>query len=310
MIARFTRFMLFLQFASVAVLTLWLMKLDWVSSFAFALLISVILITLPRSCIILNNFLLSQALIPRDQAGKKISALSKAKLLLQEFYWSSVCWFWVLPFAGFTNRHVFGDQGLSVLLIHGYGANSGFWHRTSELLKRSGSSHMAIELEPLLADIDDYAHLINTAVKALCAASGKEKIIVVAHSMGGLAARAYLRKFGSDRIARVITLGTPHYGSTLANFAMGINAMQMRWSDQSDTQSWLAALAQTETPAIRELFVSIYSRHDNIVSPQESCHLPGATNIAVDLVGHVALGFDKQVLEMVMREITAARQNK
>ena len=86
--------------------------------------------------------------------------------------------------------------------------------------------------------------------------------------------------------------------------------MQMRWSVKPDSLSWLAALAQTETPATRALFVSIYSRHDNIVSPQESAHLPGATNIAFDLVGHVALGFDTQVLSVVMRELTAARQNK
>jgi triacylglycerol lipase len=310
MIAHFTRFMLAIQIAGLTVISLMLINLGWVSSFAGALLISVVLITLPRSCIILSNFFLAQALTPLDWAGKKISMYSKAKLVLQEFYWSSVCWFWILPFAGFTSRNSPDDKGLPVLLIHGYGANSGFWHRISGLLKRAGSSHMAIELEPLLADIDDYAQVINTAIEKLCATTKNEKIVVLAHSMGGLAARAYLRKFGSARTARVITLGTPHFGSTLANFAMGINAMQMRWSVKPGSLSWLTALAQTETPATRALFVSIYSRHDNIVSPQESARLPGATNIAFDLVGHVALGFDTQVLSVVMRELTAARQNK
>lgn len=310
MIARFTRIMLALQLASIAGLTLLLMKLDWISSMALTLFISVVLITLPRSLIILSNFFLSQALIQLDHAGKKISPIAKVKLVSQEFYWSSVCWLWTMPFACFTQRNTLNDEGLPVLLIHGYGANSGFWHRISSQLTRSGISHSATELEPLLANIDDYADIINAAIEELCATKNKEKVIVLAHSMGGLAARAYLRKFGSQHIARVITLGTPHYGSTLASFAMGINAMQMRWSANSDPQSWLAMLEQSETPALRKLIVSIYSRHDNIVSPQESAYLPGATNIAFDLVGHVALGFDAEVLSVVMRELTAARQNK
>ena len=198
MIAHFTRLMLAIQIAGLAVISLLLINLGWVSSFSGALLISIVLITLPRSCIILSNFFLAQALTPLDWAGKKISMYSKAKLVLQEFYWSSVCWFWILPFARFTSRNSPDDKGLPVLLIHGYGANSGFWHHISGLLKRAGSSHMAIELEPLLADIDDYAQIINTAIEKLCVTTKNEKIVVLAHSMGGLAARAYLRKSRSN----------------------------------------------------------------------------------------------------------------
>ncbi len=131
--------------------------------------------------------------------------------------------------------------------------------------------------------------------------------------MGGLAARAYLRNHGTDRTAKLIMLGTPHFGSTLANFAMGVNATQMKrelLSDSGSAANWLYALAQTETPAVRARCISIYSRHDNIVAPQESAHLPGASNVSFDLIGHVALGFNAQVLQRVLKEITAARQSR
>lgn len=38
------------------------------------------------------------------------------------------------------------------------------------------------------------------------------QVDIVAHSMGGLVARAYLQKHGSDRVERLVTFGTPHKG--------------------------------------------------------------------------------------------------
>ena len=62
--------------------------------------------------------------------------------------------------------------------------------------------------------------------------------------------------------------------------------------------------------ARRSLFVSLWSRHDNIVMPQASGALEGAKNVALEGVGHVALGFEERVLDRVMQEISEARQNK
>jgi pimeloyl-ACP methyl ester carboxylesterase len=47
--------------------------------------------------------------------------------------------------------------------------------------------------------------------------TGKPAVYLVAHSMGGLAARAYLQYFYDNKIKGLITMGTPHFGSTLAN---------------------------------------------------------------------------------------------
>ena len=58
------------------------------------------------------------------------------------------------------------------------------------------------------------------------------------------------------------------------------------------------------------LLVSLWSRHDNIVMPQDSAELSHAKNVVVEGVGHVALGFDARVLDQVMQEISAARRSK
>lgn len=45
---------------------------------------------------------------------------------------------------------------------------------------------------------------------------------IIAHSMGGLVARQYVRNRGADEIGHVITLATPHLGSSVADAGAGI----------------------------------------------------------------------------------------
>jgi triacylglycerol esterase/lipase EstA (alpha/beta hydrolase family) len=142
-------------------------------------------------------------------------------------------------------------------------------------------------------------------VEALCQASGTPRVIIVAHSMGGLAARAYVRQHGAARIARIITLGTPHHGTSLARLGLGANARQMQRarSGEAPESDWLRSLAGAEDAASRALVTSLYSHHDNIVAPQTSSYLPGARNIEFGGIGHVALGSNRQVLSCIMCEI-------
>jgi triacylglycerol esterase/lipase EstA (alpha/beta hydrolase family) len=125
-------------------------------------------------------------------------------------------------------------------------------------------------------------------------------VAIVAHSMGGLVARAWMRDHGTAALARLITLGTPHHGTALARFGLGRNAVQMRTGS-----AWLRLLSAGEDPAARALVTSLYTHHDNIVSPRESGHLPGARNLEFGGVGHVALGSNPRVLAAVMQELAA-----
>jgi hypothetical protein len=110
-------------------------------------------------------------------------------------------------------------------------------------------------------------------------------------------------------VAKLITLGTPHFGSWLASYGTGRNAKQMV-PPGADPDAWLNRLAASETPALRARVLSLWSRHDNIVSPQNAAVLPGAENVALDLIGHVALGFDPVVLDRVVGEISSVRRSR
>lgn len=256
-----------------------------------------------RLLINMNNFVLAACFASPTPPAFRLGAAARLRLLAGEFCASMLTTSWRMPRGVAGMRIHAGSTQLPVLLIHGYGCNSGYWARLLPLLDAARISHAGVDLEPIGGDIDGYADQIEHAVAQLCAASGAPQVAIVAHSMGGLVARAWMRAHGTARLARLVTLGTPHHGSALARFGPGTNAAQMCRSGAGCAGPWLQALAAGETAAMRSRVVSIYTHHDNIVSPQTSSVLPGARNIAFGGVGHVALGSDPRVLAEVMRAL-------
>lgn len=267
-----------------------------------ALLAGLGLVALLRLVINLNNFrLAARAASPCPPEGM-LDIGGRLRLLDGEFAASMAASSWHMVRARPAMR-VYGDgPAAPVLLLHGYGCNSGYWRALAARLDAARISHATLDLEPLMAGIDDYSGQIAAALDKLCQAAGAPRAVLVAHSMGGLAARAYLRAYGTARVARVVTLGTPHAGTCLAAFGVGRNAAQMRCGSP-----WLAELAAHEDAAQRALFVSLYSYHDNIIAPQDSSVLEGARNIGFAGIGHVALGAHPRILAAVMDCIAEVR---
>lgn len=175
-----------------------------------------------------------------------------------------------------------------VLLIHGYQCNRGFWFWLRPRLERAGWTVATHSLEPVYSDIDAYVDGIAGRIDQVLAATGASQVILVGHSMGGLASRAYLRRHGTGKVARLVTLGSPHRGTRLARLGLGPNARQMRIGSP-----WLQGLSAPLPPTS----VSIYSCHDNYVFPQQACStLEGAANIAIGGVSHLGMAFSPRVL--------------
>ncbi len=183
-----------------------------------------------------------------------------------------------------------------VVLIHGFVCNRGFWNPWLAQLQRRGQVFSAVNLEPVFASIDAYVPLVEAAVQRVTAATGMAPVLVC-HSMGGLAARAWLRACQGDaRVHHVITIGSPHRGTWPGRFSHVVNGRQMGLSSP-----WLAQLEHDEPEQRAKLFTCYYSNCDNIVFPASCATLPGADNRLVVGVAHVELAFD----ERVMREALA-----
>lgn len=186
-----------------------------------------------------------------------------------------------------------------VLLVHGYLCNRGLWNRWLPVLQRRGHATVAVNLAPVWGSIDDYAPTIEAAVRHLTQATGMAPL-VVCHSMGGLAVRAWMRAFpGADtRVAHVVTIGTPHQGTWLAQWGQGQNVWQMRQKN-----AWLNALAQAEPPQRSQQFTCWHSCGDNIVFPLGTAVLPGAAAQYLPHVGHVALVDHPAIMVQVLQRL-------
>lgn len=186
-----------------------------------------------------------------------------------------------------------GGQRPPLLLLHGYQCNRGFWFWMAPRLRAAGWTVATHSLEPGLASIDVQADGLDRRVREVLRATGATQVILVGHSMGGLVARAYLRRWGAASIARVVTLGSPHYGSRLAMLAWGRSGRQMVIGNP-----WLRALQDEPLPVP---LTSIYSVHDNQVMPQRACSaLAGATNCAIGGVSHLGMAFSPAVLSVLL----------
>lgn len=92
---------------------------------------------------------------------------------------------------------------------------------------------------------------VKKAIERVMQLTGKNKVILVGHSMGGLASRQYLQNANywqadnAHHVAKLLTLGTPHGGSNASDTGLG----------------WFAGI-DTKSEAIRDLKISYYYSGD------------------------------------------------
>jgi pimeloyl-ACP methyl ester carboxylesterase len=189
-----------------------------------------------------------------------------------------------------------------VLLLHGIGCNAGVWTGMRASLARLGIAPVyAMSYGPPFIPIPETAPQIAAKIAQVLRDTGASQVILVAHSMGGLVARSYLRAFGPARVRRLVTIGTPHAGSMHAWLMSGASLADMR-----PGSPYLAALAQPTADERAVPTVSIWSWHDSMVTPQDSARLPYGENVVLAKIAHNALIADEGVQRRVAEEISNA----
>lgn len=306
MLARLQRRLYFaLLVGSIAWLALWWSEARWLGWLGFAGC------WLGFAVLLAWEFVSLRLVAPLpDGAVAPLPAPSSGALLRAwaiEFVQAVRVFGWRQPFASQAEPDVtegFEPQRVGVVLVHGYFCNRGFWTPWIKRLRAQGHCVIAVDLEPVFASTDDYEPIIDAAVQHVTRLTGRPPVLVC-HSMGGLAARAWLRagRFDPwdaapriDRVARIVTLGSPHRGTWLGHFSSTPNGRQM----QLDSD-WLRELAAQSDPAWAQRFVCWWSECDNIVFPTTSATLPGADNRHCAGMPHVALAFDERVMGDTLR---------
>lgn len=268
-----------------------------------ALGLGMLLFVIVRSLVISITFAFSRAHAARPPEGCRIGAGRALLMYLNELAAFFLMFALIVPFDRFfmgADRLGRGEGGrLPVLLIHGYQCNRGFWLWLRRSLERAGWQVATITLDPVFNDIDGYAEQVSRRIEDVCAVTGAAQVMLVGHSMGGLVSRAYLRRYGKDRVAKLVTLGSPHHGSQLAKLGLGENGRQM-----VPGSAWLAALDSAGAVPLPPT-VSIYSCHDNYVMPQDSSLLEGAKIVPLAGIGHIEMAFSPEIERLLLAELAA-----
>jgi len=222
-----------------------------------------------------------------------------SKAWWQELVTAPSIFLWRQPFrstalADFVPAAPQGEVG--VVLVHGFVCNRGLWNPWLVALKMRGTPCIAVNLEPPFGSIDGCVAAIDAAAQRLRAATGRP-VVLVGHSMGGVAIRVWMARFDTDHdVRRVLTIGTPHHGTWLARFGHTQNARQLR-----QRNAWLQALAARESASRRAKFTCYYSDCDNIVFPARTATLPDAENVLVPGQAHMQLAFNPVVFDGLLR---------
>jgi predicted alpha/beta hydrolase family esterase len=279
----FAATLLILEFAGWAWLTRHGVEKQWWSDLQGGLL----LFALPlfvRLLILISSYTVSRAKGVSIKPEQRLSAFEWLHFFAEEYFYFCLQSLLLIPFRAFFHTATEAGRGPSrgdvIVLQHGFMHSGAVWYFTARALERMGYRVFAVD-QPLYASIDWMAQRLHEGIEKAIASTGAPQVTLIAHSMGGLIARAYLRQFGNARIKKLITVGSPHRGTWHAQIAGGTNGRQMRRGN-----AWLEALSKVK---VTVPFTSIYSVHDTIISPQDSSRLPEADNIELHGIGHVSM---------------------
>lgn len=142
-----------------------------------------------------------------------------------------------------------------------------YWRRLDQDLAAAGFSLTYAMIESDLCHTvsieENVPYLIDAIDRALAKNPGQEKVVLIAHSMGGLISRAYIENPGlyRDDVAAIYTLGAPHLGTSVAALAgligefWGSQTLAFACSEDGLSQEALCQFADDESdPTFQEAY--------------------------------------------------------
>ena len=184
-----------------------------------------------------------------------------------------------------------------ILFVHGWNSSAATWDTMVASFKSAGWTDGELNRWSYNTSQSNAttAQEIASRVSEIRSRTGADKVDVIAHSMGSLSSRYYLKNLGGDLLVDDwISLGGPNHGTDTANACFSTACSEMRIGS-----SFLAALnAGDESPGT-PAYATYWSACDSIINPDSSVAVAGATNTQTDCVSHSALTTDAKVFSAV-----------
>jgi triacylglycerol lipase len=185
-----------------------------------------------------------------------------------------------------------------ILFVHGWNSSSSTW--TTMISRFSADGWTAPELNNWSYNYSQSnattASQISTKVDQILAATGATKVDLISHSMGGLSTRYYIKNLGGGaKVDDWVSLGGPNHGTDTANFCFSTACTEMR-----QNSTFLKNLnSGDETPGTTVNWLTWWSPCDEVINPDSSVALSGATNTQTACMSHSSLHEDAGVYAQV-----------
>ncbi|HXV93216.1 MAG TPA: lipase [Pseudonocardia sp.] len=204
------------------------------------------------------------------------------------------------------------DRPGPVLLVPGYGGNRGSLQELAQRIEATGRDAEVLTLVgDGTGDLSAQVRVLDAAADAALAA-GAPSVDVVGYSAGGVVTGLWVaRDDGAQKARRVVTLGAPLGGTTLAAVASAVapDACPVACRQLTPGSPEIAELARERVGSALP-WLSVWTADDETVTPPDTARLDGAVNVEVQAlcpgarVAHSALPTDPAVTGLVLRALS------
>lgn len=196
-------------------------------------------------------------------------------------------------------------SGPPVLFVHGYTHTASAWILFARWFRRAGYTDLdATTYNSWTLDFEGIVRQVEDEVRGILARRPGQKLVLVGHSLGGLAVRALLNSSDlAPHILAVVTLGSPHQGTVLA--PLGMNKLGHTLAFQGPLVREIEAKDRdTGVPSL-----AVFSPVDNMIVPLEGLriHAPGWEELRIGPVCHVGMLYHRPTAQAALEFIDRAR---
>jgi pimeloyl-ACP methyl ester carboxylesterase len=176
--------------------------------------------------------------------------------------------------------------GTPIIMLPGYTENAGaLWWFARKLAKR-GFRPVLLDFPSTFHRLESNVTWLGMRIAQLRESTGYDKVAIVAHSMGGVIARAHMLTKPDHGVLTLVAIASPFRGTHIARlgkaFRLGHSAIDMCPGSSFVCRFPPHAVASAPIH-------TIVGCQENIVSPVWSCVLPGCDTFVLSLpVGHDA----------------------
>lgn len=222
--------------------------------------------------------------VPPPPLGQRL------RIMTREFFLAALVQPFLPVFYVFGRRMAGGD-GHPIVLVHGYFQNRADFLGIVWSFRRRGLGPIFGFNYPWTASTEANVARLARFVEVVCRETGRDKVDLVAHSMGGLVCLEYIaHQVHGARVRRCVTIASPHAGVLWGGPLLGAASREIRATSPF--------LLERRTRVVGVPCLSIFSTADNIVFPAATSALEarGGTDSEAAAGGHFSILFDPRAI--------------